>query len=71
MPHALQIFSDAYKRVDPVFSKRSRQLLRSLERCRVSAQKTAAAGEPGADMFSTFTVKPRRSGRGYKVYSGD
>jgi len=54
MPHALQTFSGAYKRIDPVFSKRSRQLLRSLERCKVAAQKAAAAGEPGTDMFTNL-----------------
>lgn len=54
MPHALKIFSDAYKQIDPVFSKRSRQLLRSLERCKIAAQKAAAAGEPETALFTAF-----------------
>lgn len=51
MPHALELFSNAYKRIDPVFSKRSRRLLRSLDRCKAAASKAADTGQLGNDLF--------------------
>lgn len=54
MPHSLQIFSDSYKRIDPVFSKRSRHLLRTLEHAKVAARNAAAAGRPGPEMFTVL-----------------
>lgn len=54
MPHALELFSNAYKRTDPVFSKRSRQLLRSLDRCKAAAKKAASTGKPGDDLLAAL-----------------
>lgn len=54
MSHSLQTLSDMYKRIDPVFSKNCRQLLRTFERCRLKAKQTANLGEPSEGLFTSM-----------------
>lgn len=64
MPHALQIFSDSYKVIDPIFSKRCRQLYRSLEHCKVAANKAAANRNTSADLYTAL----REFARDHKAF---
>lgn len=54
MPHALQIFSDSYKPIDPLFSKRIRQLLHAFDHLKVASEKAATSGTPGPDLFTAL-----------------
>lgn len=74
MPHALEHFANSYRHADPVFAKRSRQLQRSLLRCRLAAKKAAVAGEPGRDLYSALRdfLKDHKSFvQAYKTRTGE
>ena len=68
MPHALLTFSEAYKKTDPAFSKRCRQLHRSLERCKLAARRSADKGVPDCTLFSAmreFLADHRNFGKAF------